>query len=153
MFEMVIAGSDFDSSALATGGANSLTFDVVTELLDDLAERQLCDDLTLDDTMKESLVLARRGQGVFRKNVERMERICRLTGVTNPALLIASHIKPVARFVARLTSGLMARTVYCSRPTPIISSIGVIYPLMPTARFSFLHALTTQIYGGWASGL
>ncbi|WP_430691563.1 HNH endonuclease [Mesorhizobium vachelliae] len=38
--------------------------------------------------------MARRGQGVFRSNVERIERSCRLTGITNPSLLIASHIKP-----------------------------------------------------------
>nr|WP_272490457.1 HNH endonuclease signature motif containing protein [Rhizobium leguminosarum] len=39
-------------------------------------------------------MLARRGQGLFRENVERLEKECRLTGVTNRMLLIASHIKP-----------------------------------------------------------
>ena len=40
------------------------------------------------------LVLARRGQGVFRANVESREPECRVTGVTNPRYLRASHIKP-----------------------------------------------------------
>jgi putative restriction endonuclease len=40
------------------------------------------------------LVLARRGQGVFRHNVRLRETHCRLTGVSNPRHLRASHIKP-----------------------------------------------------------
>lgn len=45
-------------------------------------------------TQKEQLVLARRGQGIFRANVRLNETACRLTGVTDPFLLVASHIKP-----------------------------------------------------------
>ena len=44
--------------------------------------------------MRKSLIAARRGQGVFRSNLEKLERACRLTGITNPSLLKASHIKP-----------------------------------------------------------
>jgi putative restriction endonuclease len=40
------------------------------------------------------LVKARRGQGLFRENVGRIEHSCRITRVSNPAYLIASHIKP-----------------------------------------------------------
>jgi predicted restriction endonuclease len=40
------------------------------------------------------LILARRGQGQFKQNVARFEARCRLTGVTNPTHLVASHIKP-----------------------------------------------------------
>src|SRR5690606_13635344 len=47
-----------------------------------------------DDTVKKTVILARRGQGKFRSNVEAVESACRLTGITNPSLLIASHIKP-----------------------------------------------------------
>jgi putative restriction endonuclease len=46
------------------------------------------------DTERDALVKARRGQGVFRNNIARIERECRITGVSNPAYLIASHIKP-----------------------------------------------------------
>lgn len=40
------------------------------------------------------LIKARRGQGVFRERVARVEAECRVTKVSNPAYLIASHIKP-----------------------------------------------------------
>lgn len=49
------------------------------------------------ETQKRQMVLARRGQGVFRANVRLNERCCRVTGVKDPALLIASHIKPWAK--------------------------------------------------------
>lgn len=45
-------------------------------------------------TQKEQLVKSRRGQGLFRSRLEQIEPACRVTGVTNKALLIASHIKP-----------------------------------------------------------
>ena len=48
----------------------------------------------LDETEKEQLIMARRGQGLFRKNVEKVEQSCRVTGVMKKTLLIASHIKP-----------------------------------------------------------
>jgi hypothetical protein len=40
------------------------------------------------------VIEARRGQGRFRLNVEGVEQACRVTGVTDPRLLRASHIKP-----------------------------------------------------------
>lgn len=45
-------------------------------------------------TQKQQLVLARRGQGVFRANVRLNERRCRITGVADVRFLVASHIKP-----------------------------------------------------------
>ncbi len=50
--------------------------------------------MSLDDTIREQLVRARRGQGLFRRRVLEFEPICRITGLTAPNLLIASHIKP-----------------------------------------------------------
>jgi hypothetical protein len=68
--------------------------------LDDLAfdetEQLIIQDAMLEETMKASLVLARRGQGKFRERVEFFEGSCRVTGVTSSKLLIASHIKPWA---------------------------------------------------------
>jgi putative restriction endonuclease len=66
------------------------------------AIRRLCDatqqsietDPFLTPTEKEQLVLARRGQGLFRSRVMQLESKCRLTGIRNPVLLLASHIKP-----------------------------------------------------------
>lgn len=51
-------------------------------------------DSTLRETEKQALVLARRGQGVFRDRVQGIEKSCRVTGVNRPEHLRASHIKP-----------------------------------------------------------
>lgn len=48
----------------------------------------------LDSTTKQQTILARHGQGLFRWRVAQLERACRVTGLDNPQLLIASHIKP-----------------------------------------------------------
>jgi predicted restriction endonuclease len=40
------------------------------------------------------LIAARLGQGWFKKEVQQLEPRCRLTGVAEPTLLIASHMKP-----------------------------------------------------------
>jgi hypothetical protein len=55
---------------------------------------QIAGDLTLSDTERKSVIAARRGQGVFRADLEKIERACRLTGITTPSLLKAGHIKP-----------------------------------------------------------
>jgi len=45
-------------------------------------------------TQKTQIVNSRRGQGIFKAQVRQIERACRVTKVTNPRHLIASHIKP-----------------------------------------------------------
>lgn len=45
-------------------------------------------------TEREQTVKTRIGQGLFRVRVGAFEKACRLTGITNPRLLVASHIKP-----------------------------------------------------------
>lgn len=65
-----------------------------TVLLDDIAERTIEHDTTIGETEKEQLVLARRGQGRFRAQLIERYGKCVMTGVLEPALLIASHIKP-----------------------------------------------------------
>jgi putative restriction endonuclease len=66
--------------------------------LSDLAfnqeEQDLIAEISIQETVKASLIEARRGQGVFRNRVRLIERQCRVTGVTSDSLLIASHIKP-----------------------------------------------------------
>lgn len=62
--------------------------------LDDVVERNIQHDMSLDETVREQLVRARRGQGLFRKRVLDFEPGCRITGLATPNLLIASHIKP-----------------------------------------------------------
>lgn len=48
----------------------------------------------LPETERSALIAARRGQGRFREGVSYVEPACRFTGVTNPKLLVASHIQP-----------------------------------------------------------
>jgi hypothetical protein len=62
--------------------------------LDDIVEGHIKQDGSLDQTVREQLARARRGQGLFRERVLGIEPICRVTGVETPTLLIASHIKP-----------------------------------------------------------
>jgi len=52
------------------------------------------EDVRLMATEKQSIVLARRGQGLFRQRVSTLERACRITKVTQPEYLRASHSKP-----------------------------------------------------------
>ncbi|NYT45591.1 HNH endonuclease [Alcaligenaceae bacterium] len=51
-------------------------------------------DAALPDTEKQAIVLARRGQGLFKKRVMAMEHACRITGVDREEHLRASHCKP-----------------------------------------------------------
>jgi putative restriction endonuclease len=94
LFKAVMAGVAFDPLHLIHGGANSLNFEVVKEKLEGAVEAAVLNDASLSDSERQSVILARRGQGQFRRNVADVEPACRLTGITNPALLIASHIKP-----------------------------------------------------------
>ncbi len=48
----------------------------------------------IDQTTKQALIDARRGQGLFKKRLMMIERCCRVTKVCNPDHLIASHSKP-----------------------------------------------------------
>ncbi len=65
----------------------------LTEWEEQLQQRIVSSD-SIPETTRTALILARRGQGLFKQNVARFEARCRLTGVTNPTHLVASHIKP-----------------------------------------------------------
>jgi putative restriction endonuclease len=62
--------------------------------VEDQVEAAIRNDTTIDSTEKHQLTLARRGQGKFRRNLEQIEHYCRLTSVSDPRFLRASHIKP-----------------------------------------------------------
>lgn len=94
VFKAVVSGTTYDHILLARGGANRLTFQIVKDELEDRVETGIRTDTNLDSTVREAVIQARRGQGKFRSNVEAIEKACRLTGITNPSLLVASHIKP-----------------------------------------------------------
>jgi hypothetical protein len=57
-------------------------------------EIRIRDSDVLAETTRRALIQARRGQGVFRQNVQRVERACRVTRVERAEHLIASHIQP-----------------------------------------------------------
>ncbi|WP_054947167.1 HNH endonuclease [Novosphingobium sp. KN65.2] len=68
--------------------------DDANEIADEQEQRALQGRTDITATQKQQLVLARRGQGRFKANVRLNEKRCRLTGVSDPHFLIASHIKP-----------------------------------------------------------
>ena len=51
-------------------------------------------DETVTETVRKSIVLARRGQGLFKRRVMVLEIACRITGVSKVEHLRASHCKP-----------------------------------------------------------
>lgn len=77
-------------------------YSVITDRAKHLQDEAACDVLEegivgrtdIGPTMKAQLVKSRRGQGLFKLNVRRNEKSCRVTGVTDPRNLRASHIKP-----------------------------------------------------------
>jgi hypothetical protein len=59
-----------------------------------LVEAAIIDNPVLPETEKETLVMARRGQGLYRSRLMELESRCRLTHVSNSKHLVASHTKP-----------------------------------------------------------
>jgi putative restriction endonuclease len=57
-------------------------------------EEQVETDASVNETDREAIVRARRGQGLFKQRVLEIETRCRITGVNNLAHLLASHCKP-----------------------------------------------------------
>jgi hypothetical protein len=60
-------------------------------------EQEIDANAAIPETERTALVLARRGQGRFRANVNAIERACRITKVERREHLVASHIKPWRR--------------------------------------------------------
>jgi putative restriction endonuclease len=57
-------------------------------------EEQVETDTSIRETDREAIVRARRGQGLFKQRVMRIETRCRITGVDNLSHLLACHCKP-----------------------------------------------------------
>ena len=57
-------------------------------------EEQVEIDTSVPETDREAIIRARRGQGLFKQRVMRIETRCRITGVDSPSHLLASHCKP-----------------------------------------------------------
>jgi len=54
----------------------------------------VADDVSIPETDRIAIIRARKGQGIFKERVSRIESRCRITGVDNPVHLVASHCKP-----------------------------------------------------------
>jgi hypothetical protein len=65
-----------------------------TEVLEEEAAEAIRNRTDIGDTEKVQLVKSRRGQGVYRQNLEQFEKRCRVTGAESRQHLRASHIKP-----------------------------------------------------------
>lgn len=78
---------------------------------EEIEEQRIRDRRNIPKTTREALIIARRGQGLFKERVSEIEHACRITQVRNPSHLVASHIKPwrVASDEERLegTNGLL----------------------------------------------
>ena len=64
------------------------------EASEEAVERELRNRTDLDETEKLELAKSRRGQGIYRRNLQGFEKACRITHVANLRHLRASHIKP-----------------------------------------------------------
>jgi len=64
------------------------------DLWEEHLRRKIASDDTIPETDKDQLIVARRGQGLFRSRVQLFESRCRITGVDRPEHLRASHTKP-----------------------------------------------------------
>lgn len=82
------------NTTIATGpmqGAEAI------DAAEDQAEQEIRNRTDIGPTEVLQLVKARRGHGIYRKNLEGFENACRITGVTSARHLRASHIKPWSR--------------------------------------------------------
>jgi hypothetical protein len=57
-------------------------------------EQVVANDPAVPETDRLALIRARKGQGLFKERVSKIESRCRITGVENPVHLIGSHCKP-----------------------------------------------------------
>ena len=51
-------------------------------------------DQSIPETDRLAIIRARKGQGLFKERVSKIESRCRITGAQNPVHLVASHCKP-----------------------------------------------------------
>lgn len=89
------------ASDLASGFLDKKGFDNIGESpgehieeWENRVERALRNQSDINETDREALIKARRGQGRFRERLREIERACRITGVKREEYLVASHTKP-----------------------------------------------------------
>jgi putative restriction endonuclease len=68
-------------------------FEDIDRDMQEMAEEERIVNSDMTKTQRNQLIQARVGQGLFRMNVEKIETQCRITGLADRRVLIASHIK------------------------------------------------------------
>lgn len=97
MAEVLIGHIGDEVANLAEVSYGNAKLEDMQNLVEDKIEEEIKSRPDLQVTEKAALTKSRRGQGLFKDRVSKVEPRCRVTGVSNSALLIASHIKPWAR--------------------------------------------------------
>ena len=67
---------------------------VATDDWESKIEQSVIGDASIPERDRLAIVRARKGQGLFKERVGKIESRCRITGVENPVHLVASHCKP-----------------------------------------------------------
>ena len=100
--EMVVGKAEEVSAQAETQADNA---DV--EVWEHHIEATIESDSRISDTDREALIIARRGQGLFKQRVTQVEHRCRLTGVSSPT---TEGSRPAATPVRKQTESLCCRT-------------------------------------------
>ena len=83
------------AQGIATDEKSRATCDALEmRIWEDHLVKKIESDSILVETERVALVMARRGQGLFRDRVSKIEKFCRITKVDRPSHLVASHAKP-----------------------------------------------------------
>ena len=94
LFQKVMSKAEVDLDLAFAVPELASIFGELSEQLDEAVARHIAISPALSSTEISQVINARRGQGLFRTNVQKIEKQCRLTGIDSPYLLVASHIKP-----------------------------------------------------------
>lgn len=86
---IALIGSEYHSTLVALSNKGGIESNS-----DDEFENAIKGRTDINATTKSQLINARLGQGLFKTNVRLNEKACRVTGVSDPQHLRASHIKP-----------------------------------------------------------
>ena len=92
MADILIALSKGVGDSIVEDLSQNLDFAAPNDEITEVGEIKMRTDIGA--TQITQIINSRRGQGVFKANVRLIENACRVTKVTNPKHLIASHIKP-----------------------------------------------------------
>ena len=90
---MGLIGQEVEPIALVARDVSPIPTDDL-DVWESRLEQDLVNNIAIPETDRLAIVRARVGQGLFKERVGNIELKCRITGVENPAHLIASHCKP-----------------------------------------------------------